>query len=265
MRWGICAGIDRAGEAAEAGYEYIEENISYIAGLDDSGYAAFREKARTAPLPIEAFCILFPGGMRLTGEDADPAKQGEYAGLALGRAAELGGRTVVFGSGGARRVPDGFDRARAYSQLVRVGRMLGETAEKNGLEIALEPLYKRGCNIINTQAEGLGLVRDVDHPAFRLLCDWCHLTIEGGNRGDIAACAGYLAHTHIANPATRALPEPGDGFDYADFFEGIRRAGYRGRVSVEADTGRWRNLAASLEFLKKIAQESQNLRRKTCD
>ena len=45
---------------------------------------------------------------------------------------------IVFGSGGARRIPDGFDRTRAWAQLVDFGRRIGPLAEERGVTIAMQ-------------------------------------------------------------------------------------------------------------------------------
>ncbi len=46
---------------------------------------------------------------------------------------------IVFGSGGARRIPEGFDRQRAHGQLVAFCRMVGPIAREHGVIIAVEP------------------------------------------------------------------------------------------------------------------------------
>ena len=176
---------------------------------------------------------MFPGSLRLTGEDADFAAVQSYLDHAMARLEAAGVSVAVFGSGGSRRVPEGFPQERAWAQLVKVGRMLGETAQKHGVTVALEPLRRAETNILNTQLEGLRLVQDVAHPHFKLLCDYYHLIVEGGTMEDVEACAGQLVHTHISNPENRAAMTPTDRADYKSFFAALRRIGYDARMSFE--------------------------------
>ena len=56
--------------------------------------------------------MFVPAEVRLTGPEVDWAQVEGYLETAIGRVAALGGQAIVFGSGGARRVPDGSPRIR---------------------------------------------------------------------------------------------------------------------------------------------------------
>ena len=62
--------------------------------------------------------MFMPRDMRVVGADIDIRRVKSY----LGRAAELlacaQSKIVVFGSGRARNVPDGFDREKAEAQFI---------------------------------------------------------------------------------------------------------------------------------------------------
>ena len=57
------------------------------------------------------------GGIRY-GPDVSLERQDAYMEACIGRLARLGVEVLVFGSGGARNIPDGFSRAQALDQLV---------------------------------------------------------------------------------------------------------------------------------------------------
>jgi len=101
-----------------------------------------------------------------------------YVAGALGRLKRLGVKVVVLGSGGARRVPDGFSRTRRSISWWTSARRIAPVARENGITIAIEPLRKQETNIINTAREGLALVKAVDRPEIRLLVDYYHLAEE---------------------------------------------------------------------------------------
>ena len=247
MRLGVCAPITDAELMASFGFEYLEVNASVIAEMTEEEFAAFCAENEKATIHAEAANILFPGSVRLTGEtDFDSVKI--YIEKVLSRLGKAGIKIAVFGSSGSRKVPEGFDMDAAWQQLVKVGKFLGETAQKYGVVIALEPLRKAETNIINLQSEGLKMVQEVNHPNFRLLTDLFHLTQEGGTAEDVKICGETLAHVHIAKPDDRKGMYPGDGIDYTAFFEALRAIGYTGRISFEGDAGSEREKALPLIF-----------------
>jgi sugar phosphate isomerase/epimerase len=140
---------------------------------------------------------------------------------------------IVFGSGAARRIPDGFSTNRAYDQLVAFGSMVAPLAQRQGVTVVVEPLNRSECNVLNTVAECAALVREVAHPNLRLLVDAYHLLRDGDSCQDVEAQAGLLAHVHLATEANRLAPgaEP---CDFTPFFQALIRGGYDGRVSIEA-------------------------------
>ncbi|MDD7647766.1 MAG: sugar phosphate isomerase/epimerase [Ruminococcus bromii] len=251
MRFGVCAPVSEARNLAEIGFDYIEVSVALLAEMTDEQFAAFCAENDAAPIHAEAANCMFPGSLRLTGENADFAAVQSYLDRAMARLQTAGVSVAVFGSGGSRRVPEGFPKERAWAQLVKVGRMLGETAQKYGVTVALEPLRRAETNILNTQLEGLHLVQDVAHPHFKLLCDYYHLIVEGGTMADVEACAGQLVHTHISNPENRAAMTPADRADYKSFFAALRRIGYDARMSFEGSApDPEKQLPVALEVMK---------------
>jgi D-psicose/D-tagatose/L-ribulose 3-epimerase len=142
----------------------------------------------------------------------------------------------VFGSGGARRVPDGFAKDEAFAQLVDFGRRAAREAKAHGITIAIEPLRKQETNIINTAAEGLALVNAIGDPNFQLMIDFYHLASEHEDPAIVLRAKDHIRHLHVANPQGRVFPQKWDEFDYAPFFANLRAIGYDQRISVEGAT-----------------------------
>lgn len=251
MRFGMCAPVSDAGRLAKIGYDYFEANVSQLAEMSDAEFEAFCEENAAAPIHAESANCMFPGSIRLTGEDVDFDEIQRYLDRAMYRLGKAGIKVGIFGSGGSRRVPEGFSRECAWEQLVKVGRMLGETAAKHGVMIALEPLGTPESNIINSQPEGMRLVHDVDHPNFKILCDLYHLVEENGTMEDIEACGDALIHMHIANPDGRGPMSPDDKADYKALFDTLRKIGFDARISIEGHvTDMEAQLPAALEVMK---------------
>ena len=235
-RIGVCVDPDRFEAAQAAGFDYVETNVSKVAALSEEEFQTLAAQVARLRIPLAASMSFIPGAVRLTGPDVDPAKQMTYVTGALRRLKQLGVKVVVLGSGGARRVPDGFSRDEAFAQLVDFLRRVAPVARDNAITIVVEPLRQQETNIINTAREGLALVKAVDRPEIRLLVDYYHLAAEGENPDIIAEAGPLLAHAHIANPKGRVFPLDADESPYAAFFSNLCRIGYQGRLSVEAST-----------------------------
>ena len=101
-----------------------------------------------------------------------------YVKKAFARLNRLGVKILCFGSGGARRVPEGFPKEEAFKQLVDFGKRIAPEARAQGITVVIEPLRRQETNIINTAGEGLALVKAVNDPNFELLIDFYHLASE---------------------------------------------------------------------------------------
>lgn len=257
MRFGICAPPERAAELAAASYDYVEWPLRAIAELDDEGYAALRVLAGGLPVAPEAFNVMLPGALMVVGPDADPRALRAYLERAFGRAAELGGAVVVFGSGGSRRIPEGWPRERGRAQFVEACGIAGETATLYGLLVAIEPLNPNETNLVTTVAEATAIAREVGHPAVRVLSDLYHVGVQGEDFAGTAAAGALLAHVHVATPDGRAIPLPGRASGVLlDYFRALRGAGYDGRISVE---GTWApdEAAAGAAHLREVWARAQ--------
>lgn len=251
---GRCAGLDALEASRDAGFDYVELPVKDLAAIPDDQLDAAIARHRAIGLPTPVGNLFVPSEIRLTGPDLDLPRQRAYVRHALARARRFGVKLVVFGSGGARRVPDGFSHEAAFKQLVQFGRMAAREARRLGITIAVEPLRRQECNIINTAAEGLKLVRAVAHPHFQLMVDLYHLASEGESPEIIVQARKHVRHFHVANPEGRRFPLPGDAFDYRPFFAALRAIRFSGGVSVEAGTEDFAAEAGrTIAFLQELA------------
>jgi D-psicose/D-tagatose/L-ribulose 3-epimerase len=233
---GYCTSYKNLAAAKAAGFDYVELGTSEVAALSDADFERVAHDAATIGLPTPAANTFVPATIRLTGPETDRQQQMAYVTRALDRLASLGVQTVVFGSGGARRVPDGFAKDEAFRQLADFGRRIAPLARSRNMTIAIEPLRREETNIINSAAEGLALVEAIDDPNFQLMIDFYHLSSEHEDPGIIIRAGSHLRHLHMANPKGRVFPASWDEFEYDAFFANLRKMGYDRRISVEAST-----------------------------
>jgi sugar phosphate isomerase/epimerase len=253
MELGICIQSEQAAMVAPY-YDYAELQVgSLLTQSDDETVAGVLSDLAHLSLPVRAFNVFVPRHIRLVGDDVEWTLVRRYVDTSVRRAAAVGGRLIVFGSGAARAVPDGFLRARAWAQLVRFLTMAADVAEPLGVTLAIEPLNSTESNIVNTYSEGVQLARDVDRLGVRVLADLFHIVQENEPIDDILLAPEWLAHVHLADTGRM---HPGSGvYPLREFFGVLRLAGYRGAASVEC---RWGDdlvgeARASAEFLRALA------------
>ncbi|HEX9367404.1 MAG TPA: sugar phosphate isomerase/epimerase family protein [Vicinamibacterales bacterium] len=236
VRVGYCTGLKNLEAAKAAGFDYVELPATEIAALSDADFEAAAARLKQLGIPTPTANLFLPATLKVTGPDTNPEQQMLHVRKALTRLARLGTEIVVFGSGGARRVPDGFAKDEAFKQLVDFGRRAAGEARANGITIAIEPLRKQETNIINTAAEGLELVNAIGDPNFQLMIDFYHLASEHEDPAIVLRAKDHIRHLHMANPTGRVFPQKWEEFDYAPFFANLRAIGYDKRISVEGNT-----------------------------
>ena len=110
MKYGICVGmeqLDRIRIAAQSGYDYIEANFAAMTQADEGIYEAFKSALIENSIPCEAANGFLPGTIRLTGPDITLESARAHVEKGMKRAHELGIKVIVFGSGVARKLPEG--------------------------------------------------------------------------------------------------------------------------------------------------------------
>ena len=247
MKIGVCADPEQSTVFADAGFEFIELHVQRdLKTLEDNDvFAVALSVIKSSVLPCSVANCFVPGSLKITGNDVDPDALESYVTKALTRAHLAGIDTIVFGSGGARRIPDGFNRENAWQQLVAFGKMVGPIAQQNGITIAVEPLNLKECNVLTTVGESGRYVEDVKHPAVRLLVDAYHWGVDNDSYDDIVRYGHLISHVHIATINSRRPPGM-ETCDFSSFFSALREADYSGRVSVEAQ---WADIESEADIV----------------
>jgi len=194
---------------------------------------------RNAPLPIHAACAFLPAALKCVGPDVDEARLLRYAGTAFRRASEAGIRFIVFGSGGARQIPDGFSAAKAREQFVSYLKKIAPLAKVRDVNLVIECLNKKECNFLNRLAEGEAIVEEVNHPNVQLLADIYHMRVEGESAVEIVKYGKLIRHVHVAELEGRQAPGT-SGEDFSLFLRALKEINYQGAISFECG---WKNLS----------------------
>ena len=237
---GVCTGITNNGILASAGFSYVEEAVRnfLVPAEDESVFQGKRALLKESRLPVEACNNFVPGNLKAVGPAAAHDDILKFAEMALRRAEIAGVKTIVFGSGGSRAIPEGYSREKAREQFIDLCKRMMPLAEKYHVVVSLEPLNSQECNFINSVAEGGGIVEAVNHENFRLLADIYHMLREKESPSNISRYAHFLYHMHIAENAGRSAPGVNKE-DFTAYFRALKDAKYEGRMSIECN---WKSL-----------------------
>jgi hydroxypyruvate isomerase len=188
-----------------------------------------------------------------TGRLVDPETHAEFL-EGIERSAELAtrlkARSLIVVTGDALPGVDKMRQRDAISQaLIRAAPI----ASAAGVQLVLEPLNTRVDHpgyFLDSTAEGLDIVREVNHPAVRLLYDLYHSVVMGEEPEHVLAGAGHLVgHVHIADVPGRH--EPGTGtIDWPRQLAALRSAGYSGAIGLEYMPKR--DSESSLELIRQV-------------
>ncbi|HEX4140277.1 MAG TPA: sugar phosphate isomerase/epimerase family protein [Candidatus Methylacidiphilales bacterium] len=240
MQLGICTSLDNAAAARAAGFDFIEEHIQkfLMAGEPDAAFEPGLRAARSSVLPIPAANCFLPGALKCVGPQVDRQRLLDYGATVFRRAHQAGICFIVFGSGGARAIPDGFPPAEARAQFLWLLRELGPLAQAHGVTVLVECLNPRECNFINRLAEGAALVAETGHPHVRLLADLYHMALSGAAPAEILTRGRWIEHVHVAETEGRAAPGT-TGEDFTPYLRALAKISYRGAISFECN---WKDL-----------------------
>jgi len=231
MRIGI-TGIENAVAAAKMGYDYLEVNASALALLPEGEFEKELASIQGCGLPAECANVLFRDIQLLTEEGGKQAEA--YLRGTFERLRRIGVCLVVFGSGGARRRPEGMAFAEGWHRLRDVTRTIGSVADGYGIQIAIEPLCRYETNMVNTVIEGASLASAVDLSNVWVLADSYHMFKDREPLENLRA-VGRLSHMHMALRDGRSFPTYAEG-QLRMFMNELHAIGYDGRITIEANT-----------------------------
>lgn len=239
-RIGICTTIENPLKMKNAGCSFVEVNIRkfFDPAKTDSEFQSDLKFAQNSDIPIYAGNSFFGSDIKLLGPGLDFDKISRHVEITMKRAKLLRTKIFVLGSGGSRRIPEGYDKNLAKKQFLKVCSLIANIAKQYDIIVVIEPLRKQETNFINTVREGLEVVKQVNHPNLKLLADFYHMLSENEGPDAIIEAKEYLYHCHIAEKEGRRAPGT-NGEDFVPYFKALKQIGYKGSISLEC---KWENL-----------------------
>jgi D-psicose/D-tagatose/L-ribulose 3-epimerase len=241
--YGVIVPSAQSAAVMRAGADYVEPTIVGNLVQEDGAGGWVRHPGYDAPDSCPSFAILFPGQLRLS-DPAFPAQTvTDYleAVFPLIAAAGSAGAKVVFGSGAARTIPSGVDRAVAEARFADVLRETRDIAARYGVVVLLEPLNAGETNLLHTIEECAEFLDSHGIEDVPIVADLYHIMLEGEPLSTVTALGARVGHAHIADTG-RTPPGQGD-WPLSQFLQSLTAGGYSGNVSIEC---RWSDIATEL-------------------
>jgi len=259
------AGTCRAIRAA--GYSGIEIAPFTLAGdpreITAAGRREYRDIIVSEGLAFAGlhWLMVSPKGLHLTTPDAALRERSwEHIRLLADLCADLGdGAVMVLGSPRQRCSTDGLSPAEATRHLADGLRTLAPHAAARRVTVLLEALPANQCDVVQTLAEAVGIVREIASPAVGTMFD-VHNAIDEAepHHALVERYFEFIRHIHVNELDGRHCGA--GGYDFKPLLAALARRGYPGWISLEAfdfSPGAERLAGESLRYLhREIARIS---------
>ncbi|MES2809663.1 MAG: sugar phosphate isomerase/epimerase [Bacteroidota bacterium] len=240
-----------------AGFKMIGEAVgrTISPNFNEDKLQANIVRMKKAQCQVYMCNILFSSSMKIAGPAVNEQRVLPYFDSLLTRANQAGVKWLILGSGGARRIPDGYDAKKAQADFTVLCGKLAQLAQKHKIMLVLESLETDETNFLVNLKETAEVVRGVNNPYFKLNVDIYHMGRMKESPQVIVDNADLIVHCEIAELEKRTLPGI-KGDDLKPYMRAIRKANYKGPIFIEATAAYSpADLMMSYKFLSKQLDE----------
>lgn len=238
MKFGGFGNIKDYQEIKAAGYDYAELDMPEIEELSEEDFNSFCEVVKQNNFPVLLGARILPVAEPLFfTEGFKPESLKSYLEKSCKRSSMLGIKKIILGNGKARSFLTEADREKQYI-FFDVVKMMAQIASDNGQELILEPLGPKYSNYINTISEAVEIIERLGISNIFTMADLRHMHWSKENFENLTTYKKYVHHIHIDYPVDfpeRKYPNVDDGYNYKNFFDAVKKSGYNGSVTVEAE------------------------------
>lgn len=229
---GICTDFVNLPEVAALCFDYAELSLRDIAALPEADFRELADYVEGAGIPIRACRDMLPDDLPVTGPGVNATALHGYLNHALGRARRLGVKVVALDAARSRTVDADGDFPFAWRQLGNFLRLVQGHARENGVTVALEPLRKADCSLLNLVSEATLIAGLLQLSNIAVAAHWGHMSMASEPLSVLWKAEPLLGHVYLENALNRRLPKPGDGEDYGRLLSLLSDMGYAGGVSL---------------------------------
>jgi D-psicose/D-tagatose/L-ribulose 3-epimerase len=135
---------------------------------------------------------------------------------------------------------------------------VAEYAGKAGVTLVLEFLNRFEIYLLNCAEDAAKFVREVNHPACKMMYDTFHANIEEKDiTAALKSCADVMAHVHISEN-DRSTPGKGQ-VNWQESFDALKKIKYDGWLTIEAFGLAMPKLAAATKIWRRMFVTEEQL------
>ena len=229
---GIVTDFTELPEAIALGYDYAEVSLSALSALSDAYFDEFAAYCAGNGIRVSAVNDMLPEGLDIVGPGVRATELHDYLKRAFARCKRLNVRVASLDAGLNRTVPAGYDYPMAWRQLGNFLRLCQGHARDCGVVVAVEPLRKVDCNLLNLVSEATLLSGLLQLANVGVAANTGGMGMAAEPVGALAQAGSSLLHVHVEHPLSRRMPREGDGEDYRKLMRTLKGMNYLGGVSV---------------------------------
>ena len=217
--------------AMRLGYVYIEASVGAIRDLTADELSVLSDRIRNGTFRLRACNSFVPPTLPLCTSGAADIER--FVCETMQMLSELDVHTVIFGSGVARRAPDGMSEEEAEAHILDFLHLCSRVGKQYGVITAIEPLNSTETNMINTVGDAARFAEQVGEDNIRLLPDLFHMAMEGESPSVLLPFRDRIVHLHASEAPGRVFPGKFGGVYLKRCADVLKAADWQGSVTVE--------------------------------
>jgi D-psicose/D-tagatose/L-ribulose 3-epimerase len=212
-------------------------------------------------LTCSSMCGAMGPGRDLRGSKQEQETAMDYLKAVLDSAAKTGAPVIVgplYSSVGRAEATEENEYKRQWETVVKHLRTLSEYAAKLNILLAIEPLNRYETDFINTCAQAMQMVADVNHDTLNVHLDTYHMNIEEKDPAKAILFAGKrLAHFHACG-CDRGTPG-NDHIQWDPIVSALRTINYDKGVVIESFTTDVKVIAKAASIWRKFEPSQEDI------
>jgi D-psicose/D-tagatose/L-ribulose 3-epimerase len=242
----------------EWGFDSVEialEDASHIKG------ATVKKALADNGLVCASMCAALGPGRDLRGSKQDQQTAIDYMKSVMDVMAEVGTPVLagpLYSAVGRAEAVEEAEYKKQWELVVKHLRTLAEYAKNLNIKLAIEPLNRYETDFINTSAQAVQLVNDIDHDAAGILLDSYHMNIEEKDPAKAILLAGdKLFHFHACG-SDRGTPG-GDQINWDKIIPALKQVKYDRSVVIESFTTDVKVIAKAASIWRKFEPSQEDI------
>ena len=246
-------------DVAALGYDYVELPLQALAALPEGDFRELAAYVEGRGIRVRACGDMLPEDLPVTGAGVNATALHGYLNHALGRARQLGVRMIALDAAASRSVDADGDFPFAWRQLGNFLRLVQGHAKDCGLTVALVPLRKADCRLLNLVSEATLIAGMLQLDSVAVAAHWGHMSMASEPMAALRQAGPLLRHTYLENALNRRLPRPGDGEDYARMLNVLTTLPYQGGVTLSGEIGPTfaKDAEEALKYIRRLMENEE--------